>query len=242
MNVYYISAHVHFACEGDTVIFLDVRADRYSMLVGSEARAFKTLLSRPLGHHRRVLVIDESACPREQELRKKVITKLLENRLATVDETAAEAPFPADISLPERNLLDPKDRRITGISIRDVANFLLSAFLSRLRLKYTKLETLILKIERRRRLNATSLPIGRCELCRLVSIYNRLRPMLPWDHVCLLDSLCLLEFLARYRVFPALVFAVRLDPWAAHCWVQHDASILNEDVDEARAYLPIMAV
>jgi hypothetical protein len=38
------------------------------------------------------------------------------------------------------------------------------------------------------------------------------------------------------------MFAVRLEPWNAHCWVQHGQFIFNEDVETAAGFTPIMTV
>ncbi|WP_349770714.1 lasso peptide biosynthesis B2 protein [Steroidobacter cummioxidans] len=52
----------------------------------------------------------------------------------------------------------------------------------------------------------------------------------------------MVEFLARYDVFPTWVFGVRLEPWGAHCWIQHGPFTFNEGVEKAASYTPIMAV
>ena len=36
--------------------------------------------------------------------------------------------------------------------------------------------------------------------------------------------------------------SVRLEPFAAHCWVQYQHYALNEEVEEAANYTPIMAI
>jgi hypothetical protein len=61
-------------------------------------------------------------------------------------------------------------------------------------------------------------------------------------HVCLYDSLALVEFLAHYRLFPQWVFGVMAEPFAAHCWVQQDDRVLNDSVDYVRGFTPIMVV
>lgn len=41
---------------------------------------------------------------------------------------------------------------------------------------------------------------------------------------------------------PTLVFGVRLAPFAAHCWLQSDATVIVGDLEQARMFTPILAV
>ena len=76
----------------------------------------------------------------------------------------------------------------------------------------------------------------------LVDIFGRLRSLFPRRYLCLFDSLALIEFLARYDLFPSWIFGVRLEPWAAHCWVQEAGHIFNEELEEAAGYTPVMGI
>jgi hypothetical protein len=80
------------------------------------------------------------------------------------------------------------------------------------------------------------------EARKLVGIFDRLRSLYPADYLCLFDSLALLEFLSRYKLFPSWVFAIRPAPWGAHCWVQDACTIFNDDPYNVLEYLPIMQV
>jgi hypothetical protein len=62
-----------------------------------------------------------------------------------------------------------------------------------------------------RRRNA---PIDVNEARLLTTVHFTLQP------ACLRNSLTLLEFLAKYDVYPRCVFGVKRDPFAAHAWVQ----------------------
>jgi hypothetical protein len=76
----------------------------------------------------------------------------------------------------------------------------------------------------------------------LVSVFKRCRPLYSRPVVCLFDSICLLNFLALYRFYPALVFAVIAEPFQAHCWLQEGQSVLNDSLEHAGAYTPIMLI
>jgi Transglutaminase-like superfamily len=78
---------------------------------------------------------------------------------------------------------------------------------------------------------------------RLVDTFYRLRVFLfASREKCLYDSFAMLEFLARYGLFPYWVFGVRALPFAAHCWVQYRDTVFNDTVEHVRGYTPIMVV
>jgi hypothetical protein len=97
-------------------------------------------------------------------------------------------------------------------------------------------------VEQRKRERASMRTFDVERARELVAVFHALRLFFPVNYLCLYDSLALLEFLARYDVFPTWVFGVRLEPWAAHCWVQEAGVTFNEDVEEAANFTAIMAI
>lgn len=59
---------------------------------------------------------------------------------------------------------------------------------------------------------------------------------------CLKEALALLLFLGAEGSRADWVFGVKGAPFAAHCWVQLGETVLNDSVDNVRAYTPIMVV
>jgi hypothetical protein len=76
----------------------------------------------------------------------------------------------------------------------------------------------------------------------LVSVFDRLRWFYPRSYLCLFDSLALIHFLARFRVYPDWVFGVTADPFEAHCWVQSGSVVLNDTLERVSAFTPIMYI
>jgi Transglutaminase-like superfamily len=77
----------------------------------------------------------------------------------------------------------------------------------------------------------------------LVRIFRALRPFLyTAKDRCLFDSVALIEFLASFDVFPDWVIAVRTRPFAAHSWVVDGDLILNEQLERAEEFYPILVV
>lgn len=76
----------------------------------------------------------------------------------------------------------------------------------------------------------------------LARAFAAVRPYFPRNYLCLFDSLALLKYLYSYGLHPTWVFAVREEPFYAHCWVQAGSVVLNDHCDRVRCYAPIMAV
>ncbi len=76
----------------------------------------------------------------------------------------------------------------------------------------------------------------------LAERFRAIRPWFPRNYLCLFDSLALTLLLRRRGIRASWIFAVREDPFAAHCWVQYGDLVLNEHLDRTRVYTPIMTV
>ncbi|MBV1686399.1 lasso peptide biosynthesis B2 protein [Novosphingobium sp. G106] len=68
------------------------------------------------------------------------------------------------------------------------------------------------------------------------------RSNLPFKGVCLPASLALSRALGQAGTNYALVVGVKLNPFAAHCWVQAGDMVLNDDLETIRAFTPIRVV
>jgi hypothetical protein len=68
------------------------------------------------------------------------------------------------------------------------------------------------------------------------------RRLLPFAPNCLRDSLALMEFMAKAGSQATLVFGVKLDPFAAHCWVQSGDMLLNDILDRVERFTPVRIV
>jgi hypothetical protein len=245
-TTYYIPTYVHFATDESAVVFMNLRRDQYSMFVGSKALAFKDMLLTnsdsvwTLTGYPRNTHSDPHA--NAQDLDDQMLADLLRNELLTTDRSRAASPKRNDIFLPNQDLIDWNTEEPPRIRLRDVCRFAMACTLVSSRLRFSHIETITRSIERRksRQLNARTFSMA--DIRRLVNVYTRLRPLFPRNFLCLFDSLSLLEFLARYNFFPDMVFAVRVDPWSAHCWLQYGTVSLNQDWNEARSYLPIMVI
>lgn len=72
--------------------------------------------------------------------------------------------------------------------------------------------------------------------------FRRVRPFVPIETVCLVDSISIVRFLAKRRIHAHLVFGVTGQPFAAHCWAQHGDLVLNDTVGHVSAHTPIRVI
>jgi transglutaminase-like putative cysteine protease len=59
---------------------------------------------------------------------------------------------------------------------------------------------------------------------------------------CLVRALALHSICKHFGIGSRLVFGVRINPFAAHCWVQHGDAILIGDFEQVRLFTPIKVV
>ncbi|WP_374394887.1 lasso peptide biosynthesis B2 protein [Sphingopyxis sp.] len=69
--------------------------------------------------------------------------------------------------------------------------------------------------------------------------YAAARVHLPWRRLCVPDSLALARFLWARGIAGDLLFGVRLDPFAAHAWVQFGELVLSDNVNVVADYTPV---
>jgi Transglutaminase-like superfamily len=110
-------------------------------------------------------------------------------------------------------------------------------------LRKGKLALELARISRRRlRAGSSTKFLEDSNAIRLITAFKDLRPLYPRPHLCLFDSLALLEFLAGHHGYPRIVFGVIADPFQAHCWLQEGNVLLNDDLERVGKYKPILSV
>jgi hypothetical protein len=80
------------------------------------------------------------------------------------------------------------------------------------------------------------------DLTALVHDFVAARPWYPTAPICRLDAPSLCLHLWRSGLEASLIFGVRLDPFAAHCWAECGLLVLNEPAEIAMEFTPILSV
>lgn len=161
------------------------------------------------------------------------ITRLLDCGMLLPSTTPQQERWRA-CPIPGRSLLDlaPPPARSPFRNLPEVAASLWQA---RALLRRSGLERAV-------RQSRPSRPCGTADPLPPVASFRAARRLLPSAPNCLTDSLALSTFLSRRNVASVLVFGVKLDPFAAHCWLQQDDVILNDAADSVTTFTPIMAI
>lgn len=237
---YSLPMHVYFCYQDDTVVFLDLETDEYTMIDGLGALAFRTLfcdVRDPLSGQ------EDGSCNPESRHADTggILNELVENGLLTTTTTNGKPVLPTATSAPTEHLVC-RDTAAVPVQAAHVWHFLVSCTVAALRLRFFHIATTVRAVQYRKARRADGEPFDFDKARRLVAVFNQLRRYFPAGYLCLFDSLALIEFLARYDVFPDWIFAVRPAFWGAHCWIQQDTVAFNEDTEEAEGYIPIMVV
>lgn len=172
-----------------------------------------------------------------------LIASLMSNGIITTNarrgKPFAQAEYPASESAIE--VIEP------ATSVKrlrfPIARFFMACARVDWHLRRRQLFRMLARIERRRlRHRSPAATHNVIDLSRLIAAFRNLRPLYPRPYLCLFDSLALLEFLASYRSFPHVVFGVVADPFQAHCWLQEDGVVLNDDLERVRRFEPILSM
>ncbi|MGF7148946.1 hypothetical protein FHS96_002588 [Sphingomonas zeicaulis] len=212
-----LAPHLSFCEVSGRLIFLDLRQDRYFQLGNRSARRFREIIARG-----GMVDPDDDLVARD----------------ILVPGDGSD-PAACQVVVPERSMIEAHaaDRR---------GRLSLSAGLGIVRtaaaLRRGPLDHLVGRLQARQAGMPADAPADSAKLTRLIATFEHTRAWVPIPRVCLIDGLALLDLLLRNTVAARLVFGVKLDPFAAHCWVQSDTTILNDAVDHARNFTPIFVL
>lgn len=227
---YALASHV-YACRLPTgTVFIDLHRNRYSGLpAGTAAEIFDYLANDHAS--------DETLLP--DPVRELIDVGLI-HRTASGDR-----PFDASGIDLRRSLLAISDAPTATVrpSLHDIARFCWCNALTRHALRSRSLYDIACEMHavknRLRPLTRTTT----AQLARLVRVFRRLRPFAFAAHDrCLFHALTLWRFLAAYGLSSTWVVGVRLRPWGAHSWVQHEGWLLDAAPEVVREFTPIVSV
>lgn len=238
MPQFYLSTHVYSCVTKEGVIFLDLKQDEYTGLGRAEAGALGTLVHGwPMCER---APAERALAPEFDPL--SLAMQMKERGLLTEDRAAGKIAAPTALQRAQAALDHDDLERPPAIRFVDVANFIIAYIVAALGLRWLSLERMARRVGRRRMENGTSsIDVRRAR--ELVGIFYRLRPFAYTARdQCLFDSLVMVEYLSRYRLYPQWVFGVTTGPFAAHSWVQGDGVVFNATLERAREFTPILAI
>jgi len=208
---------VGFCIAGDEIIVLDLRTDRYLALRGELCAAFHRL---------------RETAPNDSEAMTAIVGTGLVTRCngATVLE-------PPRVIVPDADLEGcPRSRSDMRMALSAVWHL---NWARRAQSSHRLATTAANLSHRKCILQGSADEEG---MTRIAACFASVRALVPIRPRCLVDSLALFRLMLRRGLAPTLVFGVRLEPFAAHCWLQTSEMVLTGSVDDAHNFTPILVV
>lgn len=229
MAEYFLPLHVHFCQRGDDLVFLDLKQDDYTLINGASAAALKAVTANGR--------LDESGPEAAAALK-----EMLAGGLLVTDSSRGKNIRPTQAEVAMEPLIDPEAVPRPRLRVSHFFRFIAACTVAAARLRWQRIDETVKAVELRKARYNSNGTFDSDAARELTAVFQTLRALFPRDYLCMFDSLSLLEFLARHRIFPTWVFAVRLEPWGAHCWLQQGQFVFNEDVETAAGFTPIMTI
>jgi hypothetical protein len=228
-----------YACRTeDGSILMDLRTGRY---FGLDLRSTCALASRVQGWGDIVEIDDHRTISKDESARLIDTLKTNPPLLTESPKIGKAAAFPTLIQtdcIPFWGNLVPRPR----IRAHHVWAFCCAYSQALWSLKARPLSVIVRRVQARKSTHVVQEP-DQQRIEELVRIFRSLRPLFyTAKNRCLLDSLVLVEFLRRFDIFPVWVIAVRTRPFGAHSWVLSGVLLLNERLETAEEFVPILAV
>jgi Transglutaminase-like superfamily len=239
MARYALASHVFLCLNGEHLVLLDLKEDRYWALEASQTAGLDALVE---GWPVKATDSTESGVAPSEEML--AAAEVLRGRGVLTDGAPpGKDATPVTARVPVRELVSETETS-AGFRIGSWFTFVTASAFAKLTLRTWPFERVIQRVRRRKEhLGAGAAPLDAERARKLVEAFIRYRVFLfSSKNECLYDSLALLEFLARYGIYPDWVFGVQTRPFAAHCWVQHGNIVFNDTVEHVSGYTPIMVV
>lgn len=201
-----------FCMIGETAIFLDLVSDRYFRLAPEQNASFASQLAGSVAGHDALVAAGLGAFADASPI---TMPSLPPTQWHRPDVVARPNPF---------RLLE------AAICQRQMERRLKSAGLAA-----------VLQVLHRQLRAPLLVPVtNQVRAMQIVGVFEQTKLFRSAVDRCLPCSLALAQMLARAGYRAQVIVGVKLQPFAAHCWVQSGGIILNESPEEAARYTPIL--
>ncbi len=245
---YLLSPHVHVCVAGKHVVLLDLERDKY-LSVEPAHRLSRWVRGWPVSEPPGVCAgapdptANRSSGPGPED---GLLSKMIAQGMLVTDPKVGKEAVPVATTRPEISLVDFDLDTPLAATAADLGHFLIAYAAAKSALHFRSIKSVVGAAARRRARTETRACASRAEMGKvrgLVGAFVYLRPLFfTARQACLLDSLTLLNFLARHQIFPQWVFGVKPNPFCAHCWVQQAEAVYNDTPDFVRGFTPILVV
>jgi hypothetical protein len=230
---YTICEHAYTCVAGGHLVFLDIQQDKYLCL---DLETTATLLAYLRG---RLFVFPDPLhfeCATSAGIAR-MLAELEQRNLLALLPLDQAAPSVEQVAVPTRSICGATGKRHHRTAA-GACEVLLAVTRSAVLLRCRTLAKTVSHVSRRRR----SAAVSRADVGHefLMQRFASSRSEFGKTDACLPNSLALLDFLAIHGLYPKLVFGVSMRPFQAHCWVQHEGTILGDTLERVSRFTPIM--
>jgi hypothetical protein len=247
---YFLSPHVHVCVAGKQVVLLDLERDKY-LAVAHPHPIGRWVRGWPLSQPGPVTLVRDEDAPPVSGPENSLLAKMISQGLLVTDPALGKEAAPAIADQPKVSLVEYDLYTRPRTSPGQLWNFFIAYAAAKWSLERRPIKEVVqaARLRKKRGSGTPGLANGSANgsdiamLRELVTAFVHLRPLFYTARdACLLDSLTLTHYLARYGVFPTWVFGVKTDPFYAHCWVQQGDFVFNDSPDFIKAFSPILVV
>lgn len=226
---YFLSRQAHVCVTGDAMVILDQATGKYLSLDRCDAASLGDLvLDWPL--------------PPDGQRRPKLLQSLLDRQLITRNPLQGKSAASPRIALPREWVREGEPRGCPQITARYVRRFIASVAYAACSRAFVPFNATV-SSARRSADAARGRPASIHEVAFLVRVFDWLRPVaFRKTDECFLYCMAMRQFLSKYGIVPDWVFAVRTQPFAAHCWLQHGDHVLTDIPFNLRRMVPILVL
>jgi hypothetical protein len=239
---YFLSPHVHVCVAGKQVILLDLERDKYLAVahahpIGRWVRGWPQPQTGPAA------TLQDGAPGRVPGAENGLLAQMISQGLLVTDPALGKEAAPITADKPKVALVEYDLHVRPRATPRQLGNFCAAFAVARWSLKRRPIKDVVRAVRLRKKRASAASAVDIAAIRELVTAFVHLRPLFYTARDgCLLDSVTLTHFLARYGVFPTWVFGVKTEPFYAHCWVQQGDYVFNDTPDFIKGFSPILVV
>lgn len=236
MTIYCIAAHVFAKYINGQIVFLDTKNDQYSALEAEVSGYLKGLDTAGA-------VQIENLCPSVSDQVLKTLNDLHKAGIVEIRSAMPANRPKMDFLCPNRDINSSRFVGKSKFDIQVFVKFVVACILSVFGLKILGLYRLVKIMPGNN--NATKVQDERSasDLEDIVIKFRVVRSLFytARDH-CYFDCAVMMIFLKFYGYQPRWIFAVKMNPFAAHCWVQVGSVLVSDYLRGTDHFTPIMVI
>lgn len=213
-------APVHFCMTGGRAIFLDLHRNRYFALP-----------SAPNAHFAQIVGEGRMGTLSADVLRQIATGETIATDMIRLSNTASSTA-----------LADPTSDRLaepdTPVPTKLVVLAWIAGLTAKLLVRLCPLRAVLAWLP-----SGTGHDVGAADdrnMDRIAAAFRKVGLLMPSDGNCLPLTLAFVWLCRRFGHNPALVIGVRVNPFAAHCWSQLGATVLDDSCERVRSFQPIL--